>query len=149
HASPWAVSLTATLLLFRPPLAVAAVERQRRHTTLATAPTPWSVGLLLGMPVYFPVRHRAAIATGRAPVAGDAPRRAVAARPPQAVPLARPGVPLATSQVAPPQPPPLALDDREIALPFEGEGRRLSVPVVFAHGDQTVEVDMMLDTGAT
>lgn len=149
HASPWAVSLTATLLLFGPPLAIAAVERQRRQTALATALMAWSVGLLLGMPVYFPGERRAAIATGLGLIAGDGPARAVADRLPDEVPLARPEVPLATTQVEPPQPPPLALDDHEIALPFEGEGRRLSVPVVFAHGDQIVEVDMMLDTGAT
>ena len=47
------------------------------------------------------------------------------------------------------RPPPKPLQQDEIALPVEGEGRRLSIPVVFEHGERTVEVWMLLDTGAT
>lgn len=36
-----------------------------------------------------------------------------------------------------------------IELPYEGSGRRLSIPVVFRHGSKEVETFMMLDTGAT
>lgn len=37
----------------------------------------------------------------------------------------------------------------EIILPYEGGGRRLSIPVVFSHNGREVETTMMLDTGAT
>ncbi|MCA9570611.1 MAG: sigma-70 family RNA polymerase sigma factor, partial [Myxococcales bacterium] len=46
-------------------------------------------------------------------------------------------------------PPSEPIGDHQIVLPYEGEGRNLAIPVVFQHGDQEIEVMMMLDTGAT
>jgi clan AA aspartic protease (TIGR02281 family) len=42
-----------------------------------------------------------------------------------------------------------ALPQQTIALPYEGSGRRLSIPVAVGHGSIEFEFDMMLDTGAT
>ncbi len=39
--------------------------------------------------------------------------------------------------------------EHAIELPYEGSGRRLSIPVVFRHGNKEVETFMMLDTGTT
>lgn len=63
--------------------------------------------------------------------------------------LSRPELPEAAVATVPDAPPPAPLSATEIALPYEGEGRRLSVPVVFEHDGKTLEVYMMLDTGAT
>ena len=47
--------------------------------------------------------------------------------------------------------PPLTfrISDTQMALPFEGQGRSMTIPVVFRHGNRELEVQMMLDTGAT
>jgi hypothetical protein len=42
-----------------------------------------------------------------------------------------------------------ALADGEIALPYEGDGRRLTMPVVFEQAGRTSELYLLLDTGAT
>jgi len=55
----------------------------------------------------------------------------------------------APSISAAPAPPPRSLEDHEIALPYEGSGRKLSVPVAFNGGSDTIETFMQLDTGAT
>jgi clan AA aspartic protease (TIGR02281 family) len=79
----------------------------------------------------------------------DDAARNVADQLPAEPPLARPTAPEAERTAARPAPEPMMLADHQIALPFEGAGRRLMVPVVFSQGGQEREVQMMLDTGAT
>jgi len=153
HASPWAISGAATALVFAPPLAIAAANRKHRLQRLAVSLLAWPAMLWLTLPVYFPGERNDAVASGIALIGGgqrwDDMARAVADGLPDEPALAKPELPeaavMAQEVVAPA--PPLTAD--QIALPYEGEGRRLSVPVVFEHGNKTREVYMMLDTGAT
>lgn len=150
-AGPLAVSLGATAWLFLPPVAVASLAK-RRSLALGVALLGWSLCVLALLPVYFPGERRSAVATGLAVLGGEPwadAARAVARGLPEEPDLARPELPLAEVHADPGLPPPAALEPHQIALPYEGEGRRLSVPVVFEHGGRSVEVDMMLDTGAT
>jgi hypothetical protein len=153
HAAAWATSLTATTLVFGPPMALAAASQRNRMVRLGLGQTLWALMVVVGMPVYFPGERRVAVTTGVA-VMGlgqlDGLARRVADSLPDEPAVARPSVPVAASVMTQLAPPPLrALGDGEIALPYDGEGRRMSVPVVFDHGDQSLEVYMMLDTGAT
>ena len=63
--------------------------------------------------------------------------------------LSSPEAPEATALVEELPPPAPAFEAHEIPLPFEGEGRRMSIPVVFEHQGEQRETWMMLDTGAT
>lgn len=155
HAPAWAVSASATLLLFGPPLMAAGAAGTHRALRFASVAAVWSTGVLLLLPVYFPGERRDAVATGIALVGfgsdWDGMARALASKLPEEPDFSEAELPVAESASAQPleQPPPLELAADEIALPYEGEGRRLSVPVVFGHGAHTLEVYMMLDTGAT
>lgn len=150
HGSPWAVSAAATILLFLPPLAIgAASNRDVRTWRMAVSGGVWAVALWAMLPVYFPGERRDAVASGVALLSGDGVARAVADSLPGESILASPEIPVAAAAIAPEPPPAAPLDDTEIALPYEGKGRRLSVPVVFDHGGESIEVYMMLDTGAT
>lgn len=149
HGTPWAISLSATLLLFGPPLAVGGARATHRAGWTAAASCVWSTLLLLILPVYFPGERRSAVATGLAVVGLGDLARALADHLPDEPIVALPEVPEAATPLEAPALAPLTLEDHQIALPYEGEGRRLAVPVVFEHGGVTLDVEMMLDTGAT
>ena len=110
--------------------------------------------LFLILPIYFPGERRSAVTTGLA-VWGlghsdeTLPER-IAKTLPDETPVSTPEVAeAATLSVEAPPPAVVPLLDNQIALPYEGEGRRLSVPVIFVHDGREIEVDMMFDTGAT
>ena len=150
HGSPLAVSLASTVLVFGPALVSGAVSAADRSRTFAWVNLSWPLVLLLALPVYFPGERRDAVVSGIGLVAPESASRWIASGLPEEPEVSRPEVPLAESVVATvDRPVTRALEEHEIALPVEGEGRKLSVPVVFEHGDRTVEVWMMLDTGAT
>jgi clan AA aspartic protease (TIGR02281 family) len=153
HASPWAISAAATVLVFGPPLAIAAANRKHRLERFGASLLVWPAFLWLALPVYFPGERNNAVATGIALIGGgqrwDDMARAVADGLPAEPVLARPEVPQAAVMAQEVLPPAAPLTADQIALPYEGQGRRLSVPVVFEHRDTTREVFMMLDTGAT
>lgn len=150
HASPVAISLVATSLLFGPPLLSGAFAAGHRSRIFAGVLLGWSLLVLLALPVYFPGERRQAVASGLALVAPEAAGRWIAEGLPNEPTVSRPEIPVAETVMAEaPKRSTTALEEHEIALPVEGEGRRLSVPVVFEHGGRTVEVWMMLDTGAT
>jgi len=153
HAPPWAIATVATVVVFGPALFAGAAAAKGRTLVFAGVLGVWAVALLAGMPVYFPGERREAVATGIALVSfGDgweAVARGVAQRLPEERRVADPEVPEATELFQAVPPPPPTLREDEIALPYEGEGRRLAVPVVFEHHGRTVETWMMLDTGAT
>ena len=150
HGGPFAVSAAATIWVFGPPMAIAAASpKAHRYPRLSAALVFWSLILWVSMPVYFPGERRDAVASGLALLSGDQVAQSIADRLPVETTLATPELPEATVAVAATPLPPLALSETEIALPYEGQGRRLSVPVVFEHNGQSIEAYMLLDTGAT
>lgn len=148
-----AVSLSSAGLVFGPAVLVGMASRHRRLSKVAIVQLVWATAVFLSMPVYFPGERREAVATGLSVVMGDPDGSDVARSVADVLPD-EPEVSVAQVPEARPVelevlPPAKPLDAHEIALPYEGEGRRLSVPVVFEHNGRTVETFMMLDTGAT
>ncbi len=153
HASPIAVAAASTLFVFGPAMAVAAASYRRRTRIFLLGQGAWALWICgQVLPVYFPGERRDALAAGIA-VLGlgqfDGLARDLAGILPNEPDVARPSAQeaVALSAVAPP--PPLILDTHQIALPYEGEGRTLSVPVVLRHGTTEIESWLMVDTGAT
>ena len=153
HAPPQALSLAATALVFGPALLAALPAGQLRWVALTTTQLAWSIILLLSLPIYFPGERAQAVTTGLTllGVGGDdsAMARSVADILPAEPDLSVPEVPEAVATVEPVVPDAVPLTDSQIALPYEGEGRRLSVPVAVEHAGNDQEISMMLDTGAT
>jgi len=152
HAPAWSISLSATALVFGPPIVAGGMARRRRGLWFALWATLWSSLLFLGAPIYFPGERRQALVTGLSlgGLSSEGMAQSVANQLPEDPDLAEPEVPEATAVATATAPAPLALAQNQIALPYEGEGRRLSVPVGFANGDVQLDtIWMMLDTGAT
>lgn len=153
HAPPWVISLSATLLVFGPPLVAAAMAPRGRMPLFGCLMGLWSLGILSAIPVYFPGERARAVVTGMSVVsavpAWENVAQAVAHTLPLEPQLAEPELPAATALVEQALPPAAPLEPGQIALPYEGAGRRLSVPVTFEQGGRFIEREMMLDTGAT
>ncbi len=141
------------MLVFGPPLAIAASNRKLRLERLAIGLLVWPALLWLTLPVYFPGERNNAVASGIALIGGgqrwDDMARALADGLPEEPTMAKPELQEAAVMAQEVLPPAPKLTADQIALPYEGQGRRLSVPVVFENGDSLREVYMMLDTGAT
>ncbi|HMV66460.1 MAG TPA: retropepsin-like aspartic protease [Myxococcota bacterium] len=153
HGEPVAVALASSVLLFGPPFLASVFAAAQRASIFLFAMTLWGCALFFVLPVYFPGERREAITVGltvllggpnRAPIA-----EALAGRLPEEPTVAVAQLPAARPVVEEALPPGSPLGDHQIALPYDGEGRRLSVPVVFEHEGVQVETYMMLDTGAT
>ncbi|NCG21934.1 MAG: hypothetical protein GWP91_23195 [Rhodobacterales bacterium] len=149
HAPAWAISMAATLWMFGPPLAVAGANKRDRPKRMATSMVVWALVLWTTLPVFFPGERRDATATGLSLLGISDFARTVANGLPDEAIVSQPELTEAALATPVERPAPSPLSDAEIALPYEGAGRRLAVPVVFQHGDNTLEVYMMLDTGAT
>ncbi len=153
RAPAFAVVISGFILLVAPPAAQALSASSRRSLRFSIGLGIWSLSLLLILPIYFPGERREAIASGlsvlRLGSSWDDISRRVADHLPDEPVFSEPEPPLATAVVDPVSSAAIHLDDDQIALPFDGEGRRLSVPVVFEHNGKVVETWMMLDTGAT
>lgn len=153
HGSPWAVSGAATVAIFLPSVLVMLAAPRERFAAFAGSAAVWTLAGLLVLPVYFPGERRDAVTTGLSLMLGagswDDLARTVADTLPEEPSLATPELATAT-EIQPAAPLPAQdLGDHQIALPYEGEGRNLAIPVVFRAGDREIEVMMMLDTGAT
>jgi clan AA aspartic protease (TIGR02281 family) len=151
---PAAVTLASTVLVFLPAVATLWGGSEQRTLRAATTQLVWTLALLIVLPVYFPGERRDAVSTGLSLLTmsegDDTFARRLADQLPDEPDLAVAQAPMAEPvELDAPPPPSAPLADHEIALPYEGEGRRLSVPVVFDNGSNTVETYMMLDTGAT
>lgn len=154
EAAPMAISASATLLVLGPPLALGGMTpRARRPWVTTGAMAAWSIALFALLPVYFPGERRDAVATGLALMGFgadvDGQARWLADHLPDETTLSRPNLAEASALLTEALPPAPPIGDHEIALPFEGAGRRMAVPVVFEHGGATVEAQMTFDTGAT
>lgn len=151
-AAPIAVAITAVLFVCLPPVAAAIPFKDHRALALGGALTVWSLALFAAIPVYFPKERADALITGLSfgsPEAAPFARMVAGAVPPEPT-LAEPTAPVAETLVARPTPPPAApLQDHQIALPYEGDGRRLSVEIAIEQGGDTRELHFLLDTGAT
>jgi clan AA aspartic protease (TIGR02281 family) len=154
RASPAVNALAATTWVLLPGALAGAVARRDRRETVPLIHAVWATVVLTLLPVYAPRERATALRTGLAmllgPLGEDGALGALAAWLPEEPAVSTPPLPVATpvlDTTPPPSSGPLA--DHEIALPYEGEGRRLSVPVVFEHGGVAYETQMMLDTGAT
>ena len=150
HASPLAISAGATVLVFGPGLMSSITARRLRARVAVWTTLLWSLILLGLVPVYFPGERRQALIGGLALLGAEGIDTWFHQKfYEDASSKATPRIPVATPIRPPPSSPPLVLPSDAIALPYEGEGRHLSVPVVFKHDGQSQEFDMMLDTGAT
>ncbi len=145
--APWAVSGSAVVLTFGPALlAGAGADERRRGPVALLVLALWSAVLFqLLVPVYFPEERAGAFRSGLALVGLASP--SLADQLPDEPELARPLAQAAAPIVEPVLPPPV--DEDALALPYEGDGRRMAVPVVFRHEGVELEVVMMFDTGAT
>ena len=153
QAAAWAISLSATLFVFGPPLVAASLARSQRAAWFGGFGGLWSLGILLALPVYFPTERSQAVITGLS-LGGhggtmEGMARAVASTLPEDPKVAQPEVPLAEALTAQVLTDSMVLADDEITLPYEGEGRRLSIDITAVQGEREAELPMMLDTGAT
>lgn len=151
HASPVAVTMAAMLLVYVPPVVAVASRSRDRALGLAVALSAWSFAMFTVLPVYFPGERRQAVATGLGLV-GLGPEhfpQRLAANLPDEPTMATPEVAEAQPIAVQGPPPATPLTDDQMALPYEGEGRRLSVPVIFGNASREIELEMMFDTGAT
>jgi len=152
HASPLAISVGATVLVFGPGLMSSITARRLRAKVAVWTTLLWSLIVLGLVPVYFPGERRHALIGGLALLGAEGmdswlQQGGQASLGEPFAPIPR--IPVATPILPAPTAPPPFLPSDAIALPYEGEGRHLSVPVVFKHKGQSQEFDMMLDTGAT
>jgi hypothetical protein len=162
HANVVALVIAPVGVVLLPCLGLATLFTNK-PLGLAACFWAWPILVLIGLPAYFPGERSQALSTGLGVVAsvhgpasaeraaelgetlafwlGPEPELARApATPIQAKPPA---------EALPPRPPD-ALADDQVALPFEGEGRTLRIPVVFeTRYGETVETWMLFDTGAT
>lgn len=159
HPEPVPVALATTCLLALPVLGFTSLLPSRRAGLLLGA-NLWPVLLLMGLPLYFPGERGDAIDTGLAllglPLGADLTadqRRAVADTIDTLLvePQARQPSPKAAPLVEAPLPP-SRLDDKaeQVALPYEGRGHSLLIPVTLeGPGGTIIETEMLFDTGAT
>jgi predicted aspartyl protease len=152
--------VATTLLLLLPVMGFSALFPRRRRVGLLVGANLWPVVLLCGLPLFFPGERRGAIELGLAilghplggPRPGDGTRAlAEAIDALLAEPSARPPMPEAATP-ANVQPPPSRLDAArdQVALPYEGRGHSLLIPVTIeGPAGAVLETQMLFDTGAT
>jgi clan AA aspartic protease (TIGR02281 family) len=147
------VALTAALLTMLPIAGIWAMLG-RRNWAVVLGEWVWPAAILLGLPGYFPGEVSGAVATGfavlAAPAGLDYAKKAaklgehivqpVAAAPEGALP------PPEAARAAPEcLPSPVPANGDQVAIPYEGQGHSMALPVQF--GD--VELQMLFDTGAS
>lgn len=160
---PVLVSAVAALSVALPVLGLGSLLPDRATGRALALPTV-ALLLLSTFEVYVPEERAPALAAGLGTVlagAGFPPAPAVAARLDALLPSFPPGR-RAVEQARAPAPPPATLARAapaplptpdtgvpdHVVLPYEGQGRSLRIPVAL-EADQTLEVTMIFDTGAT
>ena len=160
----WAVAVGASALVVLPAAGIGAMFRWK-PAGVGLGMVVWPVAVLAGLPVWFPGERVAAISTGMgflaAPLGEESSRQfadlgermallageeKLAGEPPP--PEAEPVI----TRLSEPPPPPERVEPLEgdqIALPYEGAGRSLRIPVVFEDDGEESERWMLYDTGAT
>lgn len=144
----------ASVLLPVLPVAGVWALTGRRREGLAIGLLAWPILLLAGLPGYFPGEVSGAISTGMAvfasPGGAEVARSAARLGTALSAPVEATDVghlPAEAATVPGPEcPPPSAVTATDaVALPYEGQGHSLAIPVEF--GD--VELQMLFDTGAS
>lgn len=132
--------LAAAALVAGPPIAFAATWRHPAGP-LAIGALAWSLLLWAVLPLYFPGERDEALLT--AITFGEGAMHAE--------PLADGPLPQLAEALVAPAPPPATdvVRPDQIALHYDGEGRRMTVEVTIEHGGVPREIVMLLDTGAT
>lgn len=151
-AATWAVSASTVLFVVAPPALASALVRRHRGYAFAAVAAVWGTGVFVSLPIYFPGERADALVTGLSLGSEDLGRvaRMFADTLPEEPTLAEPEVPVAETLVVAQAPPPAEpLLDHQIALPYEGDGRRMSVEIAIEHGGEDRELQLLLDTGAT
>ncbi len=159
HPEPIPIALATALLLALPVLGFSAVVPNRRAGLLLGA-NLWPVLLLMGLPLFFPGERQDAIETGMGLLGGplgtdlSAEQRRALAETIDGIlvePEARKPSPKAQPLVDAPPPPSRVSEERDqVALPYEGRGHSLLIPVTLEGPDGgIVETEMLFDTGAT
>lgn len=153
-APPQALSLFAALLVVVPTVALAGALRRAGPAAILAA-SLWPVGLFVGFPLFFPGERVTALHAGLSAVLmpfGVRPPLGWAERLDASAPLVAGthAPPPAAEALVKAELPATALTGDQVALPFEGEGRTLSIPVtVEGGGGREQDVWMLFDTGAT
>ena len=138
---PAVAIVAAAALVALPPIAFAATWRHPA-TPLAVGSLAWSLLVWAVLPLYFPGERDEALLT--AMTFGEGAMHA------EPLATAAPLPQLAEALVATPPPPAADLvRPDQIALHYDGEGRRMTVEVTIEHGGVARELVMLLDTGAT
>lgn len=147
------VGLAAALLTLLPMAGLWALGGRSAWAALA-AQWSWSILLLLGLPGFFPGEVPGAIGTGFAVLAAPAGPALTAraawfgervARPVVSAPQGEAPAPEAERALPDCLPAAAPIAGDQVALPYEGQGHSLAIPVQF--GD--VELPMLFDTGAS
>lgn len=147
------VALTGALLVMLPVAGLWALAG-RKPWGLAASLWVWPLALLGGLPGYFPDQVPEAIATGFAVIAAPAGPEWAArgsrlgervGAPIASAPKGEAPAPEAARAVPECLPSPLPATGDQVALPYEGQGHSMAIPVQF--GD--VELPMLFDTGAS
>jgi len=157
---PALLAAATTLLLLLPVLGFSALTPRHRRVGLLVGANLWPVLLLCGLPLFFPGERRGAIEAGLSILgrplgallpADDSRALAEAIDGVLVEPSSRPPVPEAAVPTLLP-PPPSRLDAArdQVALPYEGSGHSLLIPVTLEGPRGVVlEAQMLFDTGAT
>lgn len=152
EAAASAIATSTVAIVLGPPILAALLVPQRAAAVFGGVAAGWGALIITVVPVYFPGERDDALVTGLSLGSNDlgGMARAVTDAIPPGPDIAEPETPVAESLVAQPAPAPATrLAAHEIALPYEGDGRRLSIEVAVEHGDEMRELQLLLDTGAT
>lgn len=152
-AAPGVVAMSTALLLGLPMLGIAATAGRGPGATVA-ALWVWPLALLMGLPSYFPGEVPDAIISGFATFGAPGGRDAAAtlglfgksvAGAVDAFPQGKAPPPLAGPPELVCPPASIVTNGDQVALPYEGEGHSLTIPVQFGE----TEFPMLFDTGAS
>ena len=140
---PLQLGFAVVILMYGPPLLVFANATTARVSRFAWTTALWSVALYFVGMVYFPTEGADAVINGVATLTHGG---YVVDKPLSQSDASEAVIAVAPAQFSPVGP---ELGATQIALPFEGKGHRMSIPVVLGHDGAEREVEMMIDTGAT
>jgi clan AA aspartic protease (TIGR02281 family) len=151
---PLLVAVSAGAVVVLPGLALAGVTRQRLLTG-AVGVLVWSCLVITGFSIYFPGERSDALAAGISvfatplglPVNPDAVLALEGQLPQLSTSIPRPPLARILEDIEVP----LLLDGPAdgVVLPFDGEGRSMSVPLLVEGATETEPLWMLFDTGAT